>query len=143
MSAEPTSGELKNMRTIGQVLDWVPINDPALREAWLKDLGLAEGDPVRSLADIEKEDIEKVRDSLRIAGTGLNPAARGRVVKSWRVARLAAGTEKTKEEVERVDQEKRSIVKLQAEANLKQAQSSNVTALAVPESSPNLVGSTK
>ena len=101
MAAEPSAGELRGMDTIEKVLNWVPINDLALRAAWLRDLGLNEGDPVRSLADIEKEDIERVRDALRIAETGLNPAARGRVVKSWRVARLAAGADKTREETDR------------------------------------------
>ena len=33
MSAEPSGAELAAMKTVGQVLDWVPISDGALRAA--------------------------------------------------------------------------------------------------------------
>ena len=63
MSAEPSAEELKGMTTVAKVLDWVPINDGALRAAWLRALDLTEGDPVRTLADVEKEDIEQTRNN--------------------------------------------------------------------------------
>ena len=93
------------MDTIGEALDWAPINDATLRASWTSALGLSEADPVRSLADVDHEDIDTARDGVRIGDSGRNPAARDRVVKSWRVARLVAGADKTRAELDKVDQE--------------------------------------
>ena len=122
MSAEPAPEVMAAWTTVAQVLDWVPIADETLRTAWLEALGLQPGDPVRSLAEITEEDIMQVRGSLRIREAVLTAAAKGRVVASWRVARIAVGLDRNKAEKENIDTEKRAILLKQATAQAAAAQ---------------------
>ena len=140
MSAEPAPEVMAAWTTVAHVLEWVPIADEMLRTAWLEALGLQPGDPVRSLAEITEEDIMQVRGSLRVREAVLTPAAKGRVVASWRVARVAVGLEKNKSEKEKVDSEKRAILLKQAEAQATAAQSSTTDGNAKSKTSVEILG---
>ena len=127
MAAEPPMARLATMATVADILDWVPVASP-VREAMLGALGLQEGSPVRILAGIDEEDVLALRSSLRIDGQPLTPAAKGIMGITWKTARLAAGLEKSREQVENekakvkeealaMDRSKLEVLRLQAQAS--------------------------
>ena len=93
-AAEPSRLELDAMRLVGDAMDWVPIHAP-LRPVVLGGLGLENGEPIRALAGIAEQDLMDARSAMQVGGAPLNPAAKGKVVMVWRVARMAAKLEKS------------------------------------------------
>ena len=99
MAAQPSPTVLAAMATVGDVFDWVPIKD-AFREAVCTELGVAAGDPVRTLANIDEGDLHDAKKTIKIGERALNAAERGKVGSAWRTSRLAAKMEKTTAETE-------------------------------------------
>ena len=87
------------MAKVGQILDWVPVASP-LREAFLEALGLQEVSPARILAAIDEEDALALRNSLRVNGQPLTPAAKGIMGIAWQTSRLAAGLVKSRKQMD-------------------------------------------
>ena len=94
--AEPTSRELGAMVTVAHVLAWVPVPDQ-LAAVLCTALGVQPDNPLRLLANIERDDLMEARAGTRLAEQPLPPAAKGMVVNAWHVARLAAGLGKSRE----------------------------------------------
>ena len=92
--------QLAAMETVAQILDWGPVASP-LREAFLGALGLQEGTPARILAAIDEGDVLALRNSLRVEGHPLTPAAEGILGIAWQASRRAAGLVKIREQVRR------------------------------------------
>ena len=99
MAAPPSPAVLAAMATVGDVFDWVPIKD-AFRDAVCTELGVAVGDPVRTLANVEEGDLNDAKKTIKIGDRALNAAKRGKVGSAWRTSRLAAELQKTTAETE-------------------------------------------
>ena len=91
---EPAPEVLAAMETVGAVLAWVPMNE-ALRGTFCACLEIEEGDPIRSLAAIDKDDLLAARGNMKVAESPLGPTAKGKVVTAWTVARIRTGLEKS------------------------------------------------
>ena len=104
--AEPSARELGAMATVAHVLAWVPVPDD-LAAVICTALGVQPDNPLRLLANIEKEDLLEARAGMRLAEHPLPPAAKGMVVNAWHVARLAAGLEKSRESIKQEDDAKK------------------------------------
>ena len=104
MSSQPAPELLASMNTVGKVLEWVPLPEP-FAVALCTALGCAAGDPVRALASIAEEDIEDTKKTMKIGDRLLNPVEKGKVVSSWRTARLAARMEKSSSQVDKEKEE--------------------------------------
>ena len=75
------------------VFAWVPLADD-LAGAVCAHLGCALGDPVRTLAQVDEEDVLAARGVIRVGERPLNAVEKGKVVASWKTARLAAKLDK-------------------------------------------------
>ena len=88
------------MDTVRAVFVWIPMPDD-LAAALCAHLGCGLGDPVRTLAQVDEEDIMTARRDLKVGERPLNAVEKGKVVASWRAARLAAKVDKPAGEVEK------------------------------------------
>ena len=132
-SFEPGADVLRTLTTVGAILDWVQIAGE-LRAQVLSKLDVEEASPARTLAAIAEQDLLEARATMQVNNGGLTPSAKGKVVHAWQTSRLASGVVKTKAEVASVEQEKREILKLQAQADATKAQAASTTT-ASPSSS--------
>ena len=100
MAAQPSAEVLAAMDTVRAVFVWVPVADN-LAAAMCAHLGCAEGDPVRTLANTHEADVMAARSEIRVGERLLNAVEKGKVVASWKTARLAAKLDKPAGQVEK------------------------------------------
>ena len=98
------------MDTVRAVFVWIPVPDD-LAAALCAHLGCGLGDPVRTLAQVDEEDIMAARRDLKVGERPLNAVEKGKVVASWKTARLAAKVDKPAGEVEKEKAEAAEAVK--------------------------------
>ena len=100
---EPSADELKAMTTIGSIMQWVPLKEPAA-SAVLEVFGLEEADPPRALAVLSREVVDKAIMDTRVGAQvqlPLTPVQQGKVVVLWETCRLKCGLAPSQEELRR------------------------------------------
>ena len=124
MAAQPAAELLTAMDTIAKVFAWVPVSEE-LAGVLCTHLGRVPGDPVRTLANVDEDDIQEAK-KLKIGERPLTAVEKGKVVSSWQTARLAAKLEKTtgqidleKQQVAEAAKEKLRLLKEQVEVQKK------------------------
>ena len=130
---DPTHAELAGMVKVGQIFDWLKA-DSALSGAILAGMGLTSESHPRAYADIDEDDVKQQKSAIKIGESALNPAQKGMLGASWRIARLIVGDLKTAEQIAaeakaaKEDEEKKlDLIRAQTEAAKVQATAAAAT----------------
>ena len=130
-AGEPSALELAGMDSVGKVL--ARLDMPAdVTAAFLAALGLTPESPTRMLADIDEEDVTTVKKTVKVGDQLANPASKGKMGASWRIAQMATGRVKTAatlaaEAKEAKYTEERKLAVLQAQLQAAVAKSTTAT----------------
>ena len=100
MSMEPSSEEVRSWTCNMDIMTWVRMQ-ATLREQLKEQLAVEDDDPIRVVAALSPEDVEKaIASMVRADGTlGLPAAHRAKVELWWQAAQIACGVRWTSKEV--------------------------------------------